>query len=77
MRIATLIALIACVLEVLIQLVFLLIDIFHFEIDNLRYLAVGSRMLLIVFTASIAYFFFVFYRTRLSPRPKPKAASGE
>jgi hypothetical protein len=78
MKTAALIAFISSVLELLMQLVFLVIDVFHFEIDNIRYLGIGSRCLLILFTASLCYYFFASYKRRAAsarPAPKTPAAS--
>jgi hypothetical protein len=75
MRTATLIALISSALEMLMQVLLLTIDAFRFEFDDyrvLRELNMSSRCLSILFTGSLLYFFFVFYRRRTSHAPAPE-----
>lgn len=70
MKTATLVALVSSVLQVLMQVFFLCIDVFHFPVDDyhvLRLLSIASRCLLILFTGSIAYFFWMFHKRRMSP----------
>jgi hypothetical protein len=74
MRTASLIALISTALEMLMQVLLLTIDAFRFQFDDyrvLRELNISSRCLSILFTGSLLYFFFVFYRKRMSREPSP------
>lgn len=78
MKTATLLALVSSVLQVLMQVLFLCIDVFHFQVYDyhvIRGLSIVSRCLLILFTGSIAYWFFIFHRRRMS-RPPAKVESG-
>jgi hypothetical protein len=69
MKKATLIALIASTLEMLMQLVYLSIslgaNVFHLQIGvSYRLLNLISAPIYVLFTASLAYFFLVLYQNR-------------
>jgi len=79
MRTATLAALILSVLEVLFQGLILGINIFHPQIEDPRIihvLGIGSSCLFILFSASLALFFFFYYRNRVArTHAKPEIGS--
>ena len=71
MKTATLIALIASILEMLIQLVYLGINLgsnlFHLQINfNDRIFGLIAGPLFVVFVASLAYFFLILYQNQKS-----------
>jgi hypothetical protein len=67
MKTATLIALILSVLEMLMQMFYLSIDLFHIQLNiNYRTLNMISLFLLVLFTASLSYFFLVLYKNQKS-----------
>jgi hypothetical protein len=77
MRKATLVALIASVLQMLIQAVFLGIYVLHLELDDahfIRGLTIVSRCFSSLFAASLALFFWLYYRKR-TPRQQVKPNS--
>jgi hypothetical protein len=78
MKTATLVALVSSVLQVLMQMLYLCLEVFHFQVDDyhvIRILAVATRCLLVLFTGSIAYFFFFFHKRMIGHGPA-KASEG-
>ena len=59
-------------LQVLMQVLYLSLEVFHFQVDDyhvIRALAIVTRLLLVLFTGSIAYFLFFFHKRMIAHGP--------